>query len=101
MISVGGDVLKQNRFFLPVLPLIYILFAKFLTEAYYFVKYKFSPSFAFPAVVIIVILICIYYYTSQKEILESDIQSENGLVDKMKISGNWFKNKQLAAGKTT
>lgn len=95
VISVGGDVLKQNRFFLPVLPLIYILFAKFLTDIYYLLKGKNGNSgVAFPAVIIITAAICFFYYTSQKETLDKDIQSENGLVDKMKIAGSWFKSKQ-------
>ncbi|MBK7160343.1 MAG: tetratricopeptide repeat protein [Ignavibacteria bacterium] len=95
VISVGGDVLKQNRFFLPVLPLIYILFAKFLTDIYYLLKGKNGNSgIAFPAVIIITAAICFFYYTSQKETLDKDIQSENGLVDKMKIAGSWFKSKQ-------
>jgi len=95
VISVGGDVLKQNRFFLPVLPLIYILFAKFLTDVYYLLKGKNGNSgIAFPAVIIVTAAICFFYYTSQKETLDKDIQSENGLVDKMKIAGSWFKSKQ-------
>ena len=100
VISVGGDVLKQNRFFLPVLPLIYILFAKFLTDIYYLLKGKNAKSgIAFPAVFIITAVICFFYYTSQKETLDKDIQSENGLVDKMKIAGNWFKTKQQQLGR--
>lgn len=99
VISVGGDVLKQNRFFLPVLPLIYILFAKFLTDIYFKFYKNLGKGIAFAAVVIISFLICFYYYTSQKETLQSEINSENGLVEKMKISGNWFKNKQKQLGR--
>ncbi|MBS1518052.1 MAG: tetratricopeptide repeat protein [Bacteroidetes bacterium] len=98
-ISIGGDVLKQNRFFLPVLPLIYILFAKLLTEIYFTVSRKNSKSIALGAVTIIALAVCIYYYSSQKEKLDSDIQSENGLVDKMKSTGNWFKVKQQSLGR--
>lgn len=100
VISVGGDVLKQNRFFLPVLPLIYILFAKLLTEIYFLWKRKsVNSGIAFPAVLAVTAVICIYYYTSQKETLDKDIQSENGLVDKMKIAGNWFRLKQQQLGR--
>lgn len=100
VISVGGDVLKQGRFFLPVLPLIYILFAKFLTELYYNFKNKPNLSgFAFPFAVAVTAVICIYYYSSQKENLDRDIQSENGLVDKMKIAGSWYKSKQQQLGR--
>ena len=99
VVSIGGDVLKQNRFFLPVLPLIYILFAKFLTEMYYIFKNKFSQGLAFGAVFVAVFAMCFYYYSSEKEKLESDINSENGLVAKMKTSGAWFKNKQQQLGR--
>lgn len=99
VISVGGDVLKQNRFFLPVLPLIYILFAKFLTEIYYILKNKISRGMAFASVTAVCAVICIYYYSSQKENLDSDIRSENGLVEKMKVTGAWFKNKQMKLGR--
>lgn len=99
VISVGGDVLKQGRFFLPVLPLIYILFAKFLTQLYYILKGKTAGGFAFPSIIVITAVVCIFYYTSQKENLEKDIQSENGLVDKMKSAGIWFKSKQNELGK--
>ena len=94
VISVGGDVLKQNRFFLPILPLIYILFAKFLTTMYLNLKMKSGPGIAFGTVSAIVAVLCFYYYSSQKEKLVSDIASENGLVEKMKVTGTWFGNKQ-------
>lgn len=99
VISVGGDVLKQNRFFLPILPLIYIIFGKFLTELYYMMKSKGTGGMAYPVVIIVTAIICIYYYSSQKEMLDRDIQGENGLVNKMKIAGNWFKNKQQLLGR--
>ncbi len=98
-ITVGGDVLKQNRFFLPVLPLIYILFAKLMTVLYLDMKSKVSPGIAFGAVSAIVAVLCFYYYSSQREKLASDIASENGLVDKMKISGAWFGKKQQELGR--
>ncbi len=99
VISVGGDVLKQNRFFLPVLPLIYILFAKFLTDLYFKFNRNLGKGIAFASVLIISTVVCYFYYTSQKENLQSEINSENGLVEKMKITGNWFKNKQKELGR--
>lgn len=99
IVIVGGDVLKQNRFFLPVLPLIYILFAKLLTEVYFILKNKLNVKFAFPAIAIIAVLICFKYYSSEKENLDNDILSENGLVQKMKAAGNWFKDKQEKLGR--
>lgn len=99
VISVGGDVLKQNRFFLPVLPLIYILLVKFLTEIYLILKNIISQGLAFGMVLIISGVICIYYYSSQKENLERDIGTEKGLVYNMKIAGEWFKSKQQQLGR--
>ncbi len=99
VISVGGDVLKQNRFFLPILPLIYILFAKFLTTMYLNVKMKSGQGIAFGTISAIVAVLCFYYYSSQKEKLVSDIASENGLVEKMKVTGTWFGNKQKELGR--
>jgi len=98
-ILVGGDVLKQNRFFLTILPLIYILFAKLLLEIYYRISVKNTQSFALGVVSVIAAAVCLYYYSSQKEKLDSDIQSENGLVEKMKVTGNWFKTKQQDLGR--
>jgi len=98
-IVAGGDVLKQNRFFLTILPFIYILFAKLMTDIYYKISAKNSQSIAFGVVTVITIVICFYYYSSQKEKLESDIQSENGLVEKMKSTGEWFRTKQLELGR--
>ncbi len=99
VVSVGGDVLKQNRFFLPILPLIYILFAKFLTSKYLSMKMKSGQGIAFSVVASIVAIVCFYYYSSQKDKLVSDIASENGLVDKMKVTGTWFGNKQKELGR--
>lgn len=99
VISVGGDVLKQGRFFLPVLPLIYILFAKFLNEMYYKFRASMNGSVAGGIIAVACAVICIFYYTSQKENLDSDIQGENGLVQKMKLSGAWFKTKQQGLGR--
>jgi len=100
IILVGGDVLNQNRFFLPILPLIYILFVKFLTVLYYLIKSRSGNNrIAYSSVFMITAVVCIYYYSSQKELLDKDVQWEIGLVDRMKIAGNWFKNKQQQFGR--
>jgi arabinofuranosyltransferase len=102
VILVGGDVLKQHRFFLPVLPLIYILFAKFLNDLYINLRKKYftgSPAAAFLLVIIIAGGISYYNYSSEKEALDKDVQSEIGLVEKMKITGQWFRQKQQEAGR--
>lgn len=98
-VMVGGDVLKQHRFFLPVLPLIYILFAKLLTVVYLELKTKSSQGMAFGIAAATVIAVCAFYYSTQKDKLDSDIMSENGLVDKMRVSGAWFSKKQQELGR--
>ncbi|MBS1492297.1 MAG: hypothetical protein JST55_02230 [Bacteroidetes bacterium] len=97
IIMVGGDVLKQFRFFLPVLPFIYILFAKFLEDVSLRMKAKASTGLALALVVSLVI--GIFNYNSQKEAIKKDVETENGLVEKMKLAGAWFNKKQTQLGR--
>lgn len=101
IIVVGGDVLKQFRFFLPILPLIYILFGKFLEDIALKMKSKGSGSInaGLAFVLGVSIVIGILNYSNQKEAIEKDVQTENGLVEKMKLAGAWFKNKQTQLGR--
>jgi len=102
IIQVGGDVLKQYRFFLPILPLIYILFGKFLSEIVLSMKSKSSSGKAAAPVfiaILIAVVIGYYNYSSQKEKIKTDVETENGLVEKMKVAGAWFKAKQTQMGK--
>lgn len=99
IITIGGDVLKQNRFFLTILPLIYILFAKLLTEIFLKLRLRTSKGAAKTVVLVITAFICIFYYTTQKEKLEDDVLTEAGLVDKMKSTGLWFNSKQQELGR--
>lgn len=102
IILVGGDVLKQFRFFLPILPLIYILFAKFLEDIAYQIKSKSSSgslNFGLSLALGVSILIGIVNYNSQKEAIKKDVETENGLVEKMKMAGAWFNKKQTQLGR--
>lgn len=101
IIIVGGDVLKQFRFFLPVLPLIYILFGKFLEDVALRMKSKGSGSIKTGLAIAlgVSIILGIINYNNQKEAIKKDVETENGLVEKMKSAGLWFKNKQTQLGR--
>lgn len=102
IILVGGDVLKQFRFFLPILPLIYILFGKFLEDIAYQIKNKSSSgslNLGLSLALGVSILIGIVNYNSQKEAIKKDVETENGLVEKMKMAGAWFNKKQTQLGR--
>ncbi|MBX7046582.1 MAG: hypothetical protein K1X86_12180 [Ignavibacteria bacterium] len=101
IIVVGGDVLKQFRFFLPVLPLIYILFGKFLEDVALRMKSKGSGSIKTGLAIAlgVSIILGIINYNNQKEAIKKDVETENGLVEKMKSAGLWFKNKQTQLGR--
>ncbi len=102
IIFIGGDVLKQFRFFLPILPLIYILFGKFVEEIAYRIKGKSasgSLSTGLALGMFVSLLIGIFNYNSQKDIIKKDVETENGLVEKMKIAGAWFNKKQTQLGR--
>jgi tetratricopeptide (TPR) repeat protein len=96
IISVGGDVLKQFRFFLPILPLIYILFGKLLED--FADRFK-SKSTGLSLAIAATVLIGLYNHNSQQEAIKKDVETENGLVEKMKIAGAWFNKKQTQLGR--
>lgn len=102
VIAVGGDVLRPGRFFVPLLPVFYIL----VQEAFYNLfllrekKLNISLSSAASIMLIISIAFAYYSYTSQQEQIKRYSELENGLVEKMKISGGWLKSKSKESGRT-
>ncbi len=101
VVLVGGDVLRPGRFFVPLLPVYYIL----IQEAFYNLvqlwenKSKVSASVTATIVLAIAIVYGYYSYTSQYDTIKRYSELENGLVQKMQITANWLKNKQTAEGK--
>ena len=103
VISIGGDVLPLYRFFFFVGPLVFILFGKVLTVLYFNLKRSVTGGKPTGAVALVLIATCVYAYynyTSQKEDVQRKMELENGLVAKMKISGEWFKSKAQEKGST-
>jgi arabinofuranosyltransferase len=99
VIFVGGDVLRPNRFFVPILPVFFILVQEGLAMLTGLFDKK--REMVIGAIVGIAIVGGFSYYTynNEAQILKGYADLEKGLVEKMKISANWLKNKQELSGK--
>jgi len=97
--SVGGDVLRPNRFFVPVLPVFYILVQEGIHNVINSLLQK--KTFAFTGIIILIIVFSFAYttYKGEKDDLKKFSELENGLVDKMRLAGGWLKNKQAQSGR--
>lgn len=91
VIFIGGDVLPIQRFFLPIIPLIYILVVKavcYLIDFFFAAKIKLEMIFislTFTAFLSFSIL----NYTNEKREMMIKRSYESGLVKKMKIYSKW------------
>lgn len=99
VIFVGGDVLRPNRFFVPIMPIFFILVQEGLAMLTGLLDKK--REMVIGAIVGIVFTAGFSYFTYSKEadVLKGYADMEKGLVEKMKMTGNWLKNKQTEAGK--
>ncbi len=99
VIFVGGDVLRPNRFFVPLMPVFFILVQEGLSELLGIFDKK--KAFALGALIGAAFAIGFSYYTYTNEFDQIKRYSvlEKGLVEKMKITGTWLKNKQQQAGR--
>jgi arabinofuranosyltransferase len=99
IIYVGGDVLRPNRFFVPILPVFYILVQEGLSE--FLSAFDKKKAFAYGGILGLVFAIGFSYYTYKNEFeqIKKYSELENGLVEKMKITAAWLKNKQTQAGR--
>jgi arabinofuranosyltransferase len=100
IILVGGDVLRPTRFFMPVIPVFYILVQEALHRLVSGTGKKYSISYLLPVSVLLVFLFGYYTFSSQNEQIKKYSELENGLVEKMRIAGEWMKSKSAAAGRT-
>ena len=99
VIFVGGDVLRPNRFFVPIMPVFFILVQEGLAMLVSLFDKK--REMAMGAVVGLLIIGGSLYYTYSKEAetIKGYAELENGLVEKMKLTAGWLKNKQTQNGK--
>ncbi|MFH1198471.1 MAG: hypothetical protein V1720_22400 [bacterium] len=97
LIIIGGDVLPAYRFFLPIAPMIFTLFALVTYDFYELLIEKVKKINSLMAILIIIILIgginyYNYYKTSPE--LTRQIFMENELIKKMQATGLWLNEKQ-------
>jgi tetratricopeptide (TPR) repeat protein len=99
VIFVGGDVLRPNRFFVPVMPVFFILVQEGL--AMLTTLFDKKREMAMGAIVGLIFIGGFTYYTynSEAETIKGYADLEKGLVEKMKITAGWLKNKQTQNGK--
>lgn len=99
VIFVGGDVLRPNRFFVPIMPVFFILVQEGLAMLTGLFDKK--REMALGAIIGIAFTSGFSYYTYSKEaeVIKGYADLEKGLVEKMKITGTWLKTKQQQAGR--
>jgi len=101
VILIGGDVLPIHRFYLPIMPLIMILFVKAIVEVtgQIFSRQKVILQFALICVFILLSLLGYKNYGKQKNEMMNKRSYEAGLVKKMKIYAEWVKEKNKHKGR--
>ncbi|MGH2574322.1 MAG: tetratricopeptide repeat protein, partial [Ignavibacteria bacterium] len=100
VIIIGGDVLKPSRFFVPIVPLFYVLVQESIHQIINILSKKKTPSFSPLSPIIITIILAYITYKIPYESIKKQGELENGLVDKMKATGLWLKNKSSESGRT-
>ncbi|MGA2667895.1 MAG: hypothetical protein ABSF32_03150 [Ignavibacteria bacterium] len=100
IIIVGGDVLRPARFFIPVLPVFYILVQETLHQLVSALEKKYKLSYLLFVTVAAVLVFCFLTYKGEYEQIKKYSELENGLVEKMRVSGQWLKSKSIAEGRT-
>ncbi|MCX6170800.1 MAG: hypothetical protein NTX65_15780 [Ignavibacteriales bacterium] len=101
-ILIGGDVLPIHRFFLPIMPLVFILFVKAIPDAVNFILPR-KKIFATIGSLIVLVLMAfagLMNYNLQKPKMMEKRAYESGLVQKMKIYAEWV-NKQNMSRSTS
>ncbi len=99
IIYVGGDVLRPNRFFVPLMPVFFILVQEGLNQLIEMLDK--GKTFVYGAVIGLIFVGSYSYYTYKNEydqILRYS-ELEKGLLRKMMITGSWLKAKQTQEGR--
>lgn len=100
VIFIGGDVLRPGRFFVPLMPVFYILVQESIHQILIYFEKRASIKNLLIIGIIFTLALSYYTYKDQFDQIKKYSELENGLVDKMKLSGTWLKNKAVAAGRT-
>jgi arabinofuranosyltransferase len=91
VVIIGGDVLPVHRFFLPILPIIFIMNVK----AVFYLTEKIKSNKANLSLKILTLFLILVYgywnYNLQKPSIQNFRSYESGLVKKMKIYAGWIK----------
>lgn len=90
-ILIGGDVLPIHRFFLPLMPLMFILFMKAIqfTISKFTGKKKWVADLISAALILIIVIAGSVNYSIQKSHMMEKHSYESGLVKKMKVYASW------------
>jgi tetratricopeptide (TPR) repeat protein len=97
IIFVGGDVLRPNRFFVPILPIYFILFQEGLAKLFEILEKNKQMTAAGFAGMVITIVFSYYVYNSEFETIKRYSELEKGLTEKMTLTGKWLNSKQQLA----
>lgn len=94
VIIIGGDVLKAHRFFLPILPLLYLLFVVVVEKLYVRFKTDLKPRMAL--IVLLLSIPAVFFFLPHKWI--RNVRAfERQLVDRMQPVAEYLK-KNYGAG---
>ncbi|MCI0448936.1 MAG: hypothetical protein L0Y79_04005 [Chlorobi bacterium] len=99
VIFIGGDVLRPNRFFVPIMPVFFILVQEGLNELISLLDKK--RSFIYDTILGLAFAVGFSYYTYKNEYeqIKKFAFTEKGLVEKMMLTAGWLKTKQTDAGR--
>ena len=100
VIIIGGDVLPIGRFFLPIMPLTYILFAKSIKVFFDLIAFnnKYTKYLSLSLLLILIIAYSFINYKKQKDEMMTKRSYEAGLVQKMKIYARWINEREELSG---
>ncbi len=99
IVFVGGDVLRPNRFFVPLMPVFFILVQEGLNQIADMLDKSREALMGATVVLLAVLGLSYYTYKNEFETIKQYSVLENGLVEKMKLTATWLKNKQTQAGR--
>ncbi|MEW6195948.1 MAG: tetratricopeptide repeat protein [Bacteroidota bacterium] len=107
VIFVGGDVLPIYRFFLPVLPFLFLIFALVIYQIFNITAQNGSPIIKIYLPMLIFIAVVSFNYFMPKDTIEKFAFFEDNLVAKMSSTGRWlhdyqnYHNKKLTVAAST